>query len=130
MTSILRHNLPSMPPSVSPSSHAVEADGLVFLTGQFGRDLKDPEAPLPPGIAAQTRRTLQNMRSCLADLGLDMRNVVSVRVFLTEFKRDYDEMNQAYAEFFEVEHRPTRTCVGVTSIVRDALVEIDCIAKR
>ncbi|SEG82008.1 Endoribonuclease L-PSP [Bosea lathyri] len=70
------------------------------------------------------------MRSCLADLGLDMRNVVSVRVFLTEFKRDYDEMNQAYAEFFEVEHRPTRTCVGVTSIVRDALVEIDCIAKR
>jgi 2-iminobutanoate/2-iminopropanoate deaminase len=55
---------------------------------------------------------------------------MSVRVFLTHFKRDYDAMNEVYAGFFPEGARPTRTCVGVTDLVSDALIEIDCIAKR
>ena len=51
-------------------------------------------------------------------------------MFLTQFKRDYDEMNKAYAGFFKTNARPVRTCVGVTDLVRDALIEIDCIARR
>ncbi len=43
------HVLPGFPPSVSPSSHAAEADGFVFLTGPSPRDLDNPEAPLPEG---------------------------------------------------------------------------------
>lgn len=61
--------LAGFPPSVSPSSHAVEADGFVFLTGQFPRDLDDPEAPLPDGIAAQTTRTMGNLDRALGALG-------------------------------------------------------------
>jgi enamine deaminase RidA (YjgF/YER057c/UK114 family) len=53
-----------------------------------------------------------------------------VRVFLTHFKRDYDAMNDVYAGFFPADARPVRTCVGVTDLVRDALIEIDCVAKR
>ena len=56
--------------------------------------------------------------------------VMSVRVFLTHFRRDYDAMNEVYAGFFSEGARPVRTCVGVTDLVRDALIEIDCIAKR
>ena len=81
MSSIKRHVLDGFPKSMSPSSHAVEADGFIFLTGQFGRDLDDPEAPLPNGIEAQTERTLQNMGRVLASLGLTLRDVVSVKVF-------------------------------------------------
>jgi 2-iminobutanoate/2-iminopropanoate deaminase len=103
---------------------------LVFLTGQFGRDLDDPGKPLPDGIRAQTERTLLNMRRVLESLGLSMDQVMNVRVFLTHFKRDYDAMNEVYAGFFPEGARPTRTCVGVTDLVRDALIEIDCIAKR
>lgn len=130
MSEIKRYMIAGLPPSASPSSHAVEADGFVFLTGQFGRDLDDPSAPLPLGIEAQTERTLQNMSRVLGELGLGMNHVVSVRAFLTHFKRDYEAMNAVYARFFDPNHRPTRTCVGVTDLVRDALVEIDCIAKR
>ena len=57
-------------------------------------------------------------------------NVLSVRVFLTRFKRDYAEMNEVYASFFPTGKRPTRTCVGVTDLVRDALIELDCVCKR
>ena len=119
-----------LPKSVSPSSHATEADGVVYLTGQFGRDLDDPAKPLPEGIRAQTERTLSNMRRVLGALDLTMGQVLRVRVFLTHFKRDYDAMNEVYAGFFPADARPVRTCVGVTDLVRDALIEIDCVAKR
>ena len=124
------HTIAGLPKSVSPSSHATEADGFVYLTGQFGRDLDDPAKPLPDGIRAQTERTLSNMRRVLTSLGLTMGQVLRVRVFLTHFKRDYDAMNEVYAGFFPADARPARTCVGVTDLVRDALVEIDCVAKR
>ena len=124
------HMIEGLPKSVSPSSHATEADGFVYLTGQFGRDLDDPAKPLPEGIRAQTERTLSNMRRVLASLDLTMGQVLRVRVFLTHFKRDYDAMNEVYAGFFPADARPVRTCVGVTDLVRDALIEIDCVAKR
>jgi reactive intermediate/imine deaminase len=124
------HILDGFPRSVSPSSHATETDGLVFLTGQFARDLDDPAKALPDGIRAQTDQTLRNMARVLAALDLSMDRVLSVRVFLTHFKRDYDAMNEVYAGFFPSDARPARTCVGVTDLVRDALIEVDCVAKR
>lgn len=124
------HLIDGLPKSVSPSSHAAEADGFVFLTGQFGRDLDNPDAPLLEGIEAQTERTLANMKRVLGSLGLTMENVASVRVFLTRFKRDYAAMNAVYATHFAGGARPARACVGVTDLVRDALIEIDCVAKR
>jgi reactive intermediate/imine deaminase len=124
------HILDGFPRSVSPSSHAAEADGFVFLTGQFGRDLDDPDKPLPGGIQAQTEQTMKNLVRVLGVLGLTLANVLSVRVFLTHFKRDYAAMNDVYAGFFAATARPARTCIGVTDLVREALIEIDCVAKR
>ena len=124
------HMIDGLPKSVSPSSHATEADGVVYLTGQFGRDLDDPAKPLHEGIRAQTEHTLSNMRRVLSALDLTMGQVLRVRVFLTHFKRDYDAMNEVYAGFFPADARPVRTCVGVTDLVRDALIEIDCVARR
>jgi 2-iminobutanoate/2-iminopropanoate deaminase len=130
MSAVKFHMIDGLPKSVSPSSHATEADGFVYLTGQFGRDLDDPAKPLPDGIRAQTERALSNMRRVLGALDLTMGQVLRVRVFLTHFKRDYDTMNDVYAGFFPADARPVRTCVGVTDLVRDALIEIDCVAKR
>jgi 2-iminobutanoate/2-iminopropanoate deaminase len=130
MSDIKFHILAGLPRSVSPSSHASESDGFVFLTGQFGRDLDDPAKPLPDGIRAQTEQTLRNLVRVLKGLDLTLGNVMSVRVFLTHFKRDYETMNEVYAGFFAPDKRPTRTCVGVTDLVRDALIELDCVCKR
>ena len=130
MSTIVHHTLQGFPPSMSPSSHATETDGFVYLTGQFGRDLDRPDDPLPETIEAQTDRTLGNMARALAALGLGLDDVLSVRIFLTRFKRDYDAMNAVYARHFAGTARPVRTCVGVTDLVRDALIEIDCVARR
>jgi enamine deaminase RidA (YjgF/YER057c/UK114 family) len=125
-----RHILAGFPPTVSPSSHAVEADGWVYLTGQLGRDLDDPAAPLPDGITAQTEGALANLARTLASLGLGLEHVVSCRVYLTRFAEDYAAMNASYAKAFAEGARPTRTCVGVTALALGALVEIEAVAHR
>lgn len=127
---VIRHILPGFPPSASPSPHATEVDGFVYLTGQFPRDLDAPDAPFPEGITGQTQATLRNMARVLKALGLEWENLVSMRVFLTDFARDYEAMNAAYGGIIPVDCRPVRTCVGVTALVRGALIEMDCVARR
>ena len=56
--------------------------------------------------------------------------MVCVRIFLTDFKRDYAAMNAIYATYFAADKRPARTTVGVTALARDGIVEIDMIAVR
>ena len=115
---------------VAPFSHAVECDGWVQLTGQMPTDPEDDAAPLPDGIEAQTRRVMDNLIIVLNELGLDLSHVLSCRIFLTEFKRDYEAMNAVYKSYFPPDRLPARTTVGVTGLARDALVEIDMVAKR
>src|SRR5688572_29392119 len=88
------HMLAAAPRPVAPYSHAVEAEGWVFLTGQIPNDPGDPAAPLPAGIDAQTRRTLDNLVRVLEGLGLGLPHVVAARVFLTHFDEDYQRMNR------------------------------------
>jgi len=124
------HNFSAAPRHVAPFSHAVECEGWVQLTGQMPTDPEDDSKPLPNGIEAQTRRVLDNLIIVLSEAGLGLENVLSVRVFITDFKRDYDTMNEVYKTYFPEDRLPARTCVGVTGLARDALVEIDMVAKR
>lgn len=124
------HMFDAAPKPVAPFSHAVEAEGWVFLTGQIPTDPADDDAPLPDGVEAQTRRVMDNLVIVLRELGLDLRDVIAVRAFLTRFGQDYEAMNRAYASYFAADRRPARTCIGVTGLARDALVEIDMIARR
>ncbi len=130
MNAPLFHMIATAPAPVAPYSHAVEADGWVFLTGQIPTDPDRDAAPLPEGIAAQTRRTMDNLVLVLDGLGLGLERVVAARVFLTCFEQDYAAMNAAYTPYFPAGRLPARTCVGVTGLARGALVEIDFIAKR
>ena len=124
------HNFDEAPTHVAPFSHAVEVDGWIQLTGQMPTDPHDDSAPLPEGVQAQTRRVMDNLIIVLEGLGLDLSHVLSCRVYLTEFARDYEVMNQTYRAYFAAGRLPARTCIGVTGLAREALVEIDMVARR
>ena len=124
------HMIGNAPSPVAPFSHAVEVDGWVFLTGQMPTDPADGNAPLPDGVAAQTRRVMDNLILVLDGIGLGLQHVVSARAFLTCFDRDYAQMNEVYRSYFPTGRLPARTCVGVTGLAVNALVEIDFIARR
>ena len=123
------HMIAGGPKPVAPFSHAVETDGFVLITGQMP---DTPEAPgvLPEGIVAQTHAVMANLNKVLAGVGLGFEHVAMARIYLTEFKRDYAAMNETYRSYFAQGRLPARTCVGVTGLAYDALIEIDLIARR
>ncbi|MEN8195279.1 MAG: RidA family protein [Pseudomonadota bacterium] len=130
MSEPIFHDFAAAPAHVAPFSHAVECDGWIQLTGQMPTDPNDDSKPLPDGIEAQTRRVMDNLVIVLAGLGLGLEHVLSARVYITEFQRDYEAMNEAYKSYFPPNRLPARTCIGVTGLARSALVEIDMVAKR
>ncbi len=130
MTAPTFHMIPGAPTPVAPFSHAVETDGWLFVTGQMPTWPDDDSKPLPEGIEAQTRRVMDNLILVLRGAGYHLANVVSVRIYLTDFKRHYGPMNEAYRGYFPPGRLPARTCVGVTALARDALVEIDLVARK
>jgi 2-iminobutanoate/2-iminopropanoate deaminase len=124
------HMIASGPQPVAPFSHAVEADGWIFVTGQMPTDPAAPGAPLPDGIEAQTRRVMENLRVVLAGVGLGFGHITMARIYLTAFERDYPGLNAIWPSFFEVGKLPARTTIGVTALAIGALVEIDLVARR
>ena len=127
----LQHHLTAgAPDPVAPFSHAVEADGWVYLTGQMPFSGTSIDEPYPHGIAAQTHQVVRNLQTVLSGVGLGLAQVVQVRVYLLNFERDYDTMNAVYATYFEAGQRPARTCVGVSGLAKGALIEIDMVARR
>jgi reactive intermediate/imine deaminase len=127
---LLFHMIGGGPRPVAPFSHAVETDGWVFLTGQMPTDPAAPDAPLPEGIAAQTRRVIENLRLVLGGVGLGLEHVVQCRCYLTAFERDYPAFNDTYRSYFPEGRLPARTTIGVTALAVGALVEIDMLASR
>jgi len=126
----IHHLVNSGPRPVAPFSHAVEADGWVFVTGQMPTDPAAPDAPLPEGIEAQTRRVMANLAIVLEGIGLSFEHVTMARIYLTQFERDYADLNALWPSFFTPGKLPARTTIGVTALAVGALVEIDLVAKR
>jgi 2-iminobutanoate/2-iminopropanoate deaminase len=123
------HMIAGGPKPVAPFSHAVETDGFVFVTGQMPDSPGAPGA-LPNGIVCQTHAVMANLRTVLTGLSLGFEHVVMARVYLTRFNDDYAAMNEVYRSYFPDGRLPARTCVGVTGLAYDALIEIDLVARR
>jgi len=130
MNPIEFYQIAKAPKGVAPFSHATEAGGFVFVTGQMPTWPGEPDKPLPDGIEAQTRRVMDNLIIVLEGVGLGLSDVVQCRVYITEFERDYEAMNTTYASYFPKGRLPARTCIGVTGLAVNALVEIDMVALR
>ena len=124
------HMVAGAPDPVAPFSHAVEADGWVFVTGQMPFAGTSIDAPYPEGIVAQTHQVMKNLQTVLAGCGLGLAHVLSARIYLTHFDADYAAMNAVYASYFPAGRRPARTCIGVTGLAKGARVEIDMVARR
>ncbi|HSI39116.1 MAG TPA: RidA family protein [Xanthobacteraceae bacterium] len=122
--------VPGAPTPVAPFSHAVQVGPWLFVTGQMPTDPTDDSAPLPEGIAAQTRRVMDNLILVLEGLGYRLTDVVQARIYLTRFEDDYPAMNAAYRAYFAPGRLPARTCIGVTGLARGAVVEIDVVAVK
>ncbi len=113
--------------TVGPYSQAVEAAGLLYLSGQTPID--PATGKLAAGtIGAQTRQCFENLFAVLDAAGLTPDDVVKVQVYLTDMA-DFEAMNAVYATQFATPY-PARTTIGCASLPLNARIEIGLIAQR
>ena len=115
------------PAAIGPYSQAIEANGIVFVSGQLPVNPATGEFA-EGGITELTRQSLTNAQNILKEAGLTLENVVKTTVFLADMN-DFAEMNAEYARFF-TNNPPARSAVAVKTLPKGARVEIECIAVR
>jgi reactive intermediate/imine deaminase len=115
--------LPNAPAGL-PFSTAVRVGDILYLSGQIGT--VPGAGVVSGGIGAETRQTLENIKSTLDALGSSMERVFKCTVFLKDIA-DYTSMNEVYARFFPNEP-PARSTVAGSGLALGALVEIECMA--
>jgi len=115
------------PAAIGPYSQAIEANGLVYTSGQLPINPKTGAFP-EGGIKEQTRQSIENAKAILCSAGLSLANVVKTTVLLADIA-DFGSMNEVYAEYFS-EPYPARSAFAVRALPKGALVEIEMVAAR
>ncbi len=120
-------NSDNAPAAIGPYSQAIEANGLVFISGQLPIDPKTGQFP-EGGIKEQTEQVFKNINAILAEAGLTTNNIIKTTVLLADMS-DFVDMNDVYSSQFQGTF-PARSAFSVKALPKNALVEIEVIASK
>ena len=120
---------PDAPAAIGPYSQAVKMDQLLYTSGQVALDPATGQL-VPGGVAEQTAQVLENLKAVLEAAGSSLGNAVKTTVFLKDMN-DFAAMNAIYGRYFAPDGvvAPARSTVEVARLPKDALVEIEVIAR-
>ena len=113
------------PAAIGPYSQGIAVAPWLFVSGQLGIQPNTGEL-VSSDFKSQARQALENIRQIVMAAGSDLNHVMAVDVFLTDMGK-FAEFNEIYAEFYS-DHQPARAVVEVSTLPKDAKVEIKCIA--
>jgi reactive intermediate/imine deaminase len=111
------------PAAIGTYSQAVRAGDTVYVSGQIGLDPATMQ--LVEGIEAQIHRVFKNLAAIAQAAGLGLDRAVRMTVYLTDLGH-FAKVNEIMAQYVGQPY-PSRAAIGVVSLPRGALVEIDCI---
>lgn len=114
------------PKAIGPYSQAIEAGGMIFLSGQLPID--PATGTMSEGIEAQTRQSFANIKAILAEAGCTVDHIVKTTVYLADMSL-FAPMNEVYAQQFSGAF-PARSAFAVKELPKQALVEIEVIAVK
>ena len=114
------------PAAIGPYSQAIVLGNMTFLSGQLPVD--PTSGKIPEKVEDQAAQSIANIKSILAENGMNLTNVVKTTVFLSDIN-DFAVVNKVYGEHFQ-EPYPARSCIQVAAIPKGCKVEIECIAAK
>ena len=114
------------PAAVGPYSQAIRTGNLLVTSGQLG--LNPVSGILPEGVEKQAEQALQNIEAILTEAGYARTDVVKTTVFIRNMA-DFGKVNAIYADYFG-DHKPARSCVEVSALPKNGLVEIEVTASK
>ena len=112
------------PAAVGPYSQAVVINGLVYTSGQIALDPATGEL-VGTAIEEQAEQVMKNLVAILEAAGTKPENAVKTFCFLTDIN-DFAAFNAVYARYFT--EKPARSCVGIQSLPKGAICEVEVIA--
>lgn len=115
------------PQPIGPYSQAIQADHLLFCSGQIPLDPQTGNL-VSGGIREQTSQVMVNIKAVLDEAGADWMSVVKSTIFLKSMN-DFPAVNEIYATYFAHGSPPARSTVEVSRLPKDVLVEIEVIAQ-
>jgi len=117
------------PAAIGPYSQAIRVGDTLYASGQVGFEPATGKL-VEGGIAEQTARALENVKAVLSAAGLTLAQVVKTTVFLKSMG-DFAAMNEVYARYLAPDGvtAPARSTVAAAALPKDALVEIEVIAR-
>ena len=116
---------PNAPAAIGPYSQAQTVGGLVYTSGQLGID--PATGILPEGLEEQAHQVFKNLAALLTAAGSDISKVVKTTVFIKNMD-NFAVINGIYAQYF-TDPYPSRSCVEVARLPKDALLECEAIAE-
>lgn len=111
------------PQAIGTYSQAIRCGDTVYLSGQIGLDPATMQ--MVEGIDAQIRRVFDNLKAVATAAGGSLDDCVKVHVYLTDLGH-FAKVNEIMATYFR-EPYPARAAIGVASLPRNALVEVDAV---
>ena len=114
------------PAAIGPYSQAIEANGMLFISGQIPVD--PANGIVPEGIKAQTEQVMKNIAAILLEAGYSFDDVVKTTCLLSDIA-NFAPMNEVYAQYFLV-NAPARAAFAVRDLPKGVLVEIETIAVK
>ena len=112
------------PQAIGPYSQAIVVNGMVYTSGQIA--LTPSGEMREDDITIQTTQVCENLKAVLEEAGSSLENVIKTTIFLANMD-DFVSVNEVYGKYFA--HKPARSTVAVKTLPKNALVEIECIAK-
>ena len=113
-------------PVAGPYSLAVEANGLIFISGQL--PINPSTGEIVMDIRQAARQILMNLQTLLEENGLSMNNIVKATIFLKDMN-DFTAVNEIYAGFFTA-LPPARSTIEVSALPKGVPLEIEAVAVR
>jgi len=113
------------PAAIGPYSQAIKVGDMVFTSGQIALTPKGEF--LEASVEVQAKQVLENLSEVLKEAGSSMQKVIKTTIFLADMD-DFAAVNEVYAKAFG-EHKPSRSTVAVKTLPKNALIEIEAIAK-
>lgn len=113
------------PAAIGPYSQAIKLGDFIFTSGQI--PINPSTGEMETEIKAATEQVIKNIKGILEETGCSLDKVIKTTVFLKDMN-DFAAMNEVYAQYFG-EKAPARSCVEAAKLPKDAVVEIEAIAK-
>lgn len=116
---------PNAPEAIGPYSQAAVCGNIVFTSGQIAIDPKSGDL-VAGDITAQTEQVMKNLGAVLEAAGSSFDKAIKTTCFLSDIG-DFAKFNEVYGKYFS--SKPARSCVAVKALPKNALVEVEVIAK-